>query len=828
MSDFYDITQRATRRLARDRELRREVAAELESHLQASAAEFRAADYDDEAAAAEAAKAFGDPDEVADALWNANRFRLRLRAWAWWAARLTLLPTCVAAVVWFVISGVAYPMQMKNISGGWSSEPTWMEMRVRSRMTDEQRLIYFGDEAADNPVAARKALRDAYPDEPLYQLNYLTTLLSFYEPYEEYDMRATWQQAIDAALVVNEADRGEALDPDNGIYDLIRATTLTEPWFSIEEDKTLSFERLDGRGEVGSEARVKATINVFQGDIDESKLTQALTALQLAAEKPYLTTHSMDMLRHRLEQLPPPRSMQEYLMRIGGEIGTLMPTLGHRRKLARLVSAEAIRRARAGDRDRALELLDTLDRLNAKLAASDDVLIGFQVSFSIEVLERDTRVLVYRALGDEAGEAEALAASDALVRKHRREWSVSDWRESNPKIERGGYLMATLLPAIPGYDVDVAPFRKAEYALFDRAALTVSLMGLVAVSALLSLSALWNAWRKRKTDEMGGVLLWVGWRRLAWVLGGAVGVPVVGFVMWSALPWSGRAYGLNHSTFALLAYAPLVLLVVGLLWMLGIEAFRQRAKEIGLAVPGRPRWWVRGLVLGGLTLGLCVWLTGVMHVGGLIYQDDQSIDSWFAVVILGTLVWAIAAWLAVAISLARLNGVQRPSNAAAHGLAYGIAVGLLFGIVVGGIVMSTTDGMDQTAFLGIVGVVAVGLTLVVGWFRVAGRPGSTTPFARSVFRSMGPVLAAAGLLLVLTAGPMLAWRERALVRGVVERTPVWADQEIEKSNANGLRAYLAGDAVAAPRMGASPGVSAGVNPGGNPGVNPGVSPGVGE
>ncbi|MEO1236074.1 MAG: permease prefix domain 1-containing protein [Planctomycetota bacterium] len=805
MSDFRDLTERATARLRRDRELRLEVTRELESHLEASAAEFRAADYSEDDAHAAAVKAFGDPEDVAQQLWEANRFRLRLRAWGWWAARVSLLPACVAAVVWFVMSGITAPpvQQMRNMESGWAAEPTWLQQRVRARMTPTQRLIYFGDEAADNPVTAAKGLRDAYPDEPLYQLNYLTTMLNYYRLPGDERTTAAWHRRITAADVLREAERGRALDPDNGIYGLIEASVWVEPWFELEGDPAITFTKLDARAEPGSPERTEVVASVFAGEVDEGALAEALAALERAAAKPYVSAHSVDMLRHRLEQLPPPRSLQEYLFRVGGEIGTLLPTLGHRRKMARVVTCEAIRRARAGDRAGAIGLLDTLDMLNAKLAAADDTLIGFLVSWSIEVLEHDTRVVVYRVLGDGAAAESALAEADALALKYQREWgSPEEGETTEEKVRQGGFLMNALLPAIPGYDIDVAPFRKAEYALFDRAALTVGLIGLIVGSALLSLSGLMGGWRRRRkarrglgvSESEGAILLWVGWRRLAWVLAGAVGLPLLGFMGWTALPWSGRGYGLNHSWEPVLAYGPMALLIAALLWVLGGEALRQRAKEVGLAVPGPARWWVSGSVAAGLMLGLWGWTQRLVVLSAL--PDD---DMKWMLAYVGALVWGAGLWVAVAWSLAKLNGAASRGGAVARGLGRGVLMGLGFGAAVGGAVWWMSDPIDREAFLVMVVVVAVLLGLGAGWLWIAGRPGATERFARSAMRSLGSVVAAAGLVLVLTAGPALTWWERALVRGVVERTPVWVDQEIEKSNAKMLRAFLAGDEIAPPQ-----------------------------
>lgn len=252
MSDFRELTDRATTKLRRDRDLRLEVTRELETHLEASAAEFRAADYSEEDAQAAAVKAFGDPDTMANDLWDANRYRLKIRVWAWWVARLTLLPTCVIAALLFIVSGLTATTRLNEVTSGVGPHQegllAWQEQRLKSKMTAEQRLIYFGDESADDPIDRWRAVRDAHPAEVLDQLELISIMLSrlpeapkldpwppndpegYGGPYfpptdDDLAQHAAAQtlhgQAKEALLA--ELERGAAMDPDNGIYALLTA-----------------------------------------------------------------------------------------------------------------------------------------------------------------------------------------------------------------------------------------------------------------------------------------------------------------------------------------------------------------------------------------------------------------------------------------------------------------------------------------------------------------------------------------------------------------------------------------------------------------------------
>lgn len=590
MSDFRELTDRATTKLRRDRDLRLEVTRELETHLEASAAEFRAADYSEEDAQAAAVKAFGDPDTMANDLWDANRFRLKIRVWAWWVARLTLLPTCVIAALLFIVSGLTATTRLNEVTSGVGPHQegllAWQEQRLKSKMTAEQRLIYFGDESADDPIDRWRAVRDAHPAEVLDQLELISIMLSrlpeapkldpwppndpegYGGPYfpptdDDLAQHAAAQtlhgQAKEALLA--ELERGAAMDPDNGIYALLTAGLALHGFEFDDEspDATVAVSVLRSGGEPGE--REDWHLNRWPVDIDRGVLDEALPWFEVAAGKPYISMHTSDRVRRRLAQLPAPRSMQEYMQRLSTEIQTLLPMLGHARRVSRAVGAEALWRAEAGDAAGALDILDQLDAVTASLASSSDVLISLLVARSIESLERAYRVAVWQALGQEAKAENALASSDALARYWRAEWRDRfDSAEDKTLSQRSGVVMGQIVTVIPGYDVDTTPFRKAEYTLVDRGVLTTGLIAMIVLSALASLLGVWSLWRKRGAHE-GAVLLWIGWRRLAWVIGGAAGLPVLGFWVWSWTPWSGRGYGLNYSFAALVWYLPLVLTV---------------------------------------------------------------------------------------------------------------------------------------------------------------------------------------------------------------------------------------------------------------------------
>ena len=123
MKRMDDLIQAATYRFGPDAELQREIARELRAHLEDSIAAARAGGMDEAQAEEAAVRAFGDPDEVGEKLWQANRRRMRLRAVAKWTGRLVLMPAGILLAVWLCAAMVEVAGVLRlasELSGGWS------------------------------------------------------------------------------------------------------------------------------------------------------------------------------------------------------------------------------------------------------------------------------------------------------------------------------------------------------------------------------------------------------------------------------------------------------------------------------------------------------------------------------------------------------------------------------------------------------------------------------------------------------------------------------------------------------------------------------------
>jgi hypothetical protein len=786
MADFEAVIEQATRRLRMDRELRMEVGHELRTHLEDSAAAFAAGGDDEAKAMEQAVKALGDPEDLAQRLWTANRGRLRLRAVAWWGLRLTLLPACVVAIVMFMFANFTTSWMYSSVrTGPDMPAPNWAERyreKLKEKMTPRQELIFFGDETAETELGRWRGLRDAYPESALYQLHYISVFLQ--------QKLAKGEPEVVEELF-EELERGRRLEPENGVYDLLEAAV----WFrragewKEDESRSLMFIRhYDGEME-------ESHPGVFVTR-DEAALTEAVAAFGRAVGKPYITMHALEMLEHRVAQLPPAVSITDYLHRVGAAVNTLLPTLGYEREVAWAVSGRAQVLAEEGKREEALALLDDVEVFSAKRAASSEALMELLVAQAVRVLALHSRAFVYQALGDAEAQEEAVEASNRQAEAFYQIYHGRDGEGTSPVAEKGGVFISTLLPALPGYQIDYEPFRDAEYAMADRAALTLALIVLVAAALLLSVGAMGQLWRTRKKKEEQPMLLWLGWKRLAVVLGAGVLIPLVLFEMWTCAAWSGREYGINYYPMGVFGYVPALGLMIGLLVGLGAWLFVQRGREVGLPAEVNRRWlWAAG-IFGAVTL-LPMTVFELWVITQVYHEPPEEVVGLSAAVLA-----VFCLWLALASLIIGLKNPERPWRALGKAAAWSVGATVVVAGLVALVLWTTAlvHPMDRWVVFFILSIAAVVLGLAFGLVVLTQQRGRTGPLGASVVRSMAMVFGLGALLLAVVGGPMLTWRERAAVGRMVAVSPVFMDREIEDSDLRFLRSQLAEGVEPAPKL----------------------------
>ncbi|MDY7011766.1 MAG: permease prefix domain 1-containing protein, partial [Planctomycetota bacterium] len=474
MKTFDELVNLLTDRLRVDPELRLDVAEELRAHLEDSAAEFRQAGQSDEQAAASAAKALGDPQQLADDLWRANRRRIRIRGVLRWIARAALIPgaVCVVLAIGAGLSGIPMPWAGEKIfspafgSFGFHSSPT-------DDLTDDERFIFEGAPNAQTPLEQAKSIDDRWPENPVYYGNYVVQLMcsgGFYAGRGRIK-----PERLDEILAV--MDKGERIEPDNAFYNFMKASWLIQAAGAISEDESRTYESINRDNEVKQKNCWRIEIH------DPSLFARGLAEFRKGLAKNEFTDHSVDMMQLRLDMLPDPKRLSDHLRRVALEVSVLLPSLSSYRQLGRSLSAYAIDLAEAGKADEAVELVDSIGLMSAKLGTRSRTLVGLLVAQAVRVEGLAHTEQVYKELNRSELTEQARQA-------RQRQNALFNEICKGPRLDErelvhAGMLMAVLTPAIPGYRLDFEPMRTAEQFVVAEMGLLLSLCLLVLLALFL-------------------------------------------------------------------------------------------------------------------------------------------------------------------------------------------------------------------------------------------------------------------------------------------------------------------------------------------------------
>ncbi len=612
MSAWNELIGRITRRLEVDEELRLDVARELRCHLEDAAAEFRAAGESDEQAAASATRALGEPEELAEELWQANRGRIRIRGLLRWAARVTLLPAAILVVVVLLANALAIGVSYNQMSFGRGGPAPWVRFLADpfpdAGLTEEQRFVLHGDPNAANSVDRAKSISDRWPDNPVYYGNYIVHLLV--------DSPVHWRLRRDEPVTREQLDeliaplrRGEQLDPDNAFYALEIASLLIQASSNVTEDPNTTYKDVDRDGKPWQAMAYAVDIS------DPEMFQQGIEAFRRALAKPRITLGSMEMLRLRLDMLPAPRRMVEYLNRVGMWVSTLLPHRHDYRTLGNSLLARSLDLARSGEGDEAVRLARQVEYMGDKVGAEADFLVELLLGRGIRRSALGHMELIYTELGN----------PEQATAVHKRRVAAYDlWnrvmkarRLSRDEQDRTGLLESIIVPTLPDYRADLSPVRTAEHLAVVQAGLLALLADLLIAAGVLSVWTAAALFRLPKAQRP--VMLFVGWRRLGRICLLAVVLPVAVYGLYSlAVATWGPHIGLAGAMIRVsMELTLLVTVVFVLLTLMSGAAIRQRAAELGMEVPPPMPWrrwiWPVGLLIGGATLllaGVVAWWLG--------------------------------------------------------------------------------------------------------------------------------------------------------------------------------------------------------------------------
>lgn len=668
MARHDDLIDRLTHRLRVDPELRMDVANELRAHLEDSEADFLAAGDTPDQAAANASKALGDESDLASQLWQANRSRIRLRRVCKWAARVALVPGAILvtlALGWGMVSTgqdfarTAQALMEDGLYLGKNSE----------RMSAEQRLIVFGDEAAETHAAAQKAIVERWPENPIYWTNYLSALVSsrmdslpvqsdidrelpevgaedstgFDAGVNLPDEIGPEQQAAALSEVLAELDRGEQADPDNAWYNLIKSALLiraaaTDSFYSSYEEDIES---------------KPPYVHIAHPALFE----RGLAELRRGAAKPHCRTYQDEMASLRLAALPQATGL---LQVVGANMGIdalffnqWFSLFGPTRNWARTVGSYACQLAKEGRVPEAMKLNRALQALTTKKAAGDSTVIELLVSSAIDQLFLGNETNIVEISGD-------LERAASLKERNERESefyrSRSPLRDPDrPERQRLLSTYQWLQPASAG--INPEPMRTAEYALIERACMLCLLVVVLVLLLLFGTAAGLSIIRRRRADD-GPKLLFVGWGRIGRICLIAIVAPIAMYLAYTRLAWfSPHRFGFWYTSVrVVIEFAALGVIMIGLLAYLTHGAVRQTAGRAGITVPPPLRVRNRRILAaaaGVTAMVIIVYVVGCeLRIFGPTAPDPNNIYRTWAFPLTG---WFIAAGIAL---LALVWGVR--------------------------------------------------------------------------------------------------------------------------------------------------------------------------
>ncbi|WP_428389619.1 permease prefix domain 1-containing protein [Mucisphaera sp.] len=777
MHPFHQLAQRVTHRLKVDRELRQEVAREIQDHLEDAETEFLQAGCSQVEARTKAIRALGDEQEIAEGLWDANRQRLRWRAILGWAARITIIPTALllmALLIGKMILGSTFVIN-PYVTDVYDTNPLevgWLKQQyfrwIHADMSEDDMLIVYGGRDADTRAGRYRVIWERFPDQPMFYASYAVQALQ-----EARTQNAPSPDSLVGGLRIEDILlAGADLDPQNGAYEYALASLYLDGQVAFVDDDTLAITRQhEGEEKRKHPLRMETT--------NRLAINRAAELIKKASAKPRATFYGFELESMRQDLLPEPMTAMSLSLRTSRMVSVSLNELPDQRLAARFASDQAIQHARAGSRSEAMAWVGVIERLKVVMARDADALIGLLVAESLHTLALETRVHVLRILGEEQSASavrEQLALDEKLLRDIRMEGHGGE----TERAVRYGMMLGMLLPAVPGFEIDAQPWRKLEYAVFDQGALMFILVGCNAMVLGLSLLGLLRWWRTSSTDE-APLQLWIGWKRVSVVLGLGLVLPTALAMIWWMSPWSSRYYGLNVSAEILvMEYVFYLFVMLVMLSSLTVYALYQRAGELGMEHPApiRLRHLLAADIATGLLLLVLVW--SYFHWDPVSVLDDGL--GFQAAVVMGVLaVLASLLWL--------LGGLWWMLGSGAGTVMQGLLTRLLGPILV--LVVSSLVWFHQDLWAPVILFGGLGLVLGMIWVAIW----LTSPkvqlgsFTGSVLRSVAPLAAAGAVIMTAVLGPALVWNEARLTQEIHAEGMLF-EQEIERSNYRYVREWL--------------------------------------
>ncbi len=160
----------------------------------------------------------------------------------------------------------------------------------------------------------------------------------------------------------------EKIDPDNALYNYLKACTIFSEASVLESSKK-------NRRTIGDD-RYKI--------VDPKKLNTALNEFKKGLAKPYYRAYALDLVMQRIEILMPnPVSFQDHIKKIDIGAQTILPCLGMMRNLTRQIKTAIIYNQKQGNYQECENLIKTWKPFVQQQFKGNDFLIGYLVTKAI-------------------------------------------------------------------------------------------------------------------------------------------------------------------------------------------------------------------------------------------------------------------------------------------------------------------------------------------------------------------------------------------------------------------------------------------------------------
>lgn len=585
--ELAEFVARATRGLTSDPELRMDAARELRSHLEDTVAQRHATGASADEAQTHALKAFGDPDEVSQALRAANLRRMRMRSVLKWAARLTLGPA--AAVVMLALLLYAG----ESVTGmGYSEHASTLQQWLAKRAEKRSMRTDLSAEERYLLCAQPKEMAAKYPGHPVYCAAYARQCLNE-------------KQQKSAAKLMGLLDRGEKLEPENAFYNYMKAAILLEAGAQFGEDVTRVYT-MTQRGKILKKQAQTLAVR------DRELIARAMRELRTGNAKPGYNSHTLDSFMAQQRLWRKPETLREEVARVLRMAETPVPDLPRLLRLVRGIVAYAALLAGEGKSEAARDALQAAHMATLKLGASAVTLIELLVAERAYLHSLHEAAFVHDTLEDSEAAQRCRADAESAQAHFAAAAHGGPLQFSPEELKKeGAFFFNWAIPVPVNRNRELLrAWRMSERVVFERAALTGMLLfafaGLVCLAVRLCWSLVAHGGREDRPK-----LLFIGWRRLLLLLAWSVIIPLGGYYVWTRLmPFGGTRFGTRYCADRLVLEMVIFGMALPAISLVtGFHAIRARCAAAGIAVPGsdafRPgtAWRVAGVLAGAAVLG---------------------------------------------------------------------------------------------------------------------------------------------------------------------------------------------------------------------------------